>query len=270
MRVAWGAAALLCGYVAAAYFVAPALWSRYEHRLGAGAGPMVTATAQGIPGDPINVGLVGSRAQVVAAMAAAGWHAADPITLETSLAIGVDIVLRRSYADAPVSSLFYEGRRQDLAFEKAATRSPARRHHVRFWLAKEPDASGRELWLGAATFDHSVGLSHDTGQITHHIDPDVDRERDFLLRSLGEAGVLTSIAAAPGIGATLGGRNGGGDPYYTDGEVLIGVVTTEPRSAMGAGGHAVLPSPAPRNRAWSAVVAAGRALNLLPEPQPDD
>lgn len=27
-----------------------------------------------------------------------------------------------------------------------------------------------------------------------------------------------------GIGATRSGRNGGGDPYYTDGKALIGVL----------------------------------------------
>jgi len=34
---------------------------------------MVTHTASGIPADPINVGLVGSRDDVLCAMNAAGW-----------------------------------------------------------------------------------------------------------------------------------------------------------------------------------------------------
>jgi hypothetical protein len=34
------------------------------------------------------------------------------------------------------------------------------------------------FWLGAATFDTRVGFSHTTGQVTHHIGPDVDAERD--------------------------------------------------------------------------------------------
>ncbi|HJU31565.1 MAG TPA: LssY C-terminal domain-containing protein [Hyphomicrobiaceae bacterium] len=263
-RIAWGIGAVLIGYIAAAYFIAPALWSRYEHRPGFAARPMVTTTAQGIPGDPINVGLEGSRREVVAAMTRAGWHPADPVTLKTSLEIGVDVVLQRPYADAPVSSLFYEGRRQDLAFEVAATRSPARRHHVRFWLTKERGTSGRELWLGSATFDRSVGLSHDTGQITHHIDPDVDRERDFLMHALADAGALSGISLAPGIGPTLRGRNGGGDPYYTDGDVMIGIVVAYPGPSTRPAGHALRPAPAHRDRLWSILIAAGRALHLLP------
>ena len=42
-----------------AYLVLPALWTHYEHQKGLANLPMVTRTAQGIPGDPINVGLIG-------------------------------------------------------------------------------------------------------------------------------------------------------------------------------------------------------------------
>ena len=37
------------------------------------------------------------------------------------------------------------------------------------------------------TFDRRVGLSHDTGQVTHHIAPDIDAERDGLMRDLRAA-----------------------------------------------------------------------------------
>ena len=47
--------------------------------------PKVTRNADGIPGDPLNVGLVGSKDELIAAMLAAGWHPADPITLRSSL-----------------------------------------------------------------------------------------------------------------------------------------------------------------------------------------
>ena len=38
---------------------------------------MLTVTPQGIPGDPINVGLVGSKSDVLHAFAAAKWDPAD-------------------------------------------------------------------------------------------------------------------------------------------------------------------------------------------------
>src|SRR2546427_628383 len=82
---------------------------------------------------------------------------------------------------------------QDLAFEKPAGRSASRRHHVRFWRSGELGQGGEPLWIGAATFDRSVGLSHRTGQVTHHIAPDVDTERDGLVADLVRAGQLGKI-----------------------------------------------------------------------------
>jgi hypothetical protein len=67
------------------------------------------------PGDPVNVALIGSEAHVLKAMQTAGRSPADPITLETSLRVAADPVLRRPDPDAPVSNLFPFGRRQDLA-----------------------------------------------------------------------------------------------------------------------------------------------------------
>ena len=40
--------------------------------------------------------------------------------------------------------------------------------------------------------------------------------------------MLASHYQAPGIGATAAGRNGGGDPYFTDGMVTIGVLRPAP------------------------------------------
>ncbi|MET0606892.1 MAG: LssY C-terminal domain-containing protein, partial [Beijerinckiaceae bacterium] len=72
-RLAVGAAILIAVYVAIAYLVLPAAWTRYERQPGLAGRPMVTRTAQGIAGDPINIGLVGDRADVVKAMREAGW-----------------------------------------------------------------------------------------------------------------------------------------------------------------------------------------------------
>jgi hypothetical protein len=83
------------------------------------------------------------------------------------------------------------------------------------------------LWIGAATFDHSVGFSHRTGQITHHIEPDIDAERDGLIDDLGKAGWLRELFQVTGVGATVLGHNGGGDRYYTDGELTVGALSSK-------------------------------------------
>ena len=188
-------------YLALAYVMLPALWTHHEHEPGLASLPMVTRTGSGIPGDALNVGLVGSKEDVLRAMNAADWFPADPITLRTSIEIVGSVVLDRPYHDAPVSPLYYGGKKEQLAFEKPDGRSA--------------------VWLGSITFDRGVGLSHDTGQVTHHIAPDIDAERDLLMRDLREAGMVQTFFKISGTGPTLLGRNGEGDPYYTDGEIDI-------------------------------------------------
>jgi hypothetical protein len=258
---------VVCGvalYLAAAYLFLPALWTHREHQPGLAPGPFVTTTPQGIPGDPLNIGLVGSGPEVVGAMAAAGWHPADPITFESSAEIGISVVLHRPYQDAPVSTLMYQGRRQDLAFEKAVGTSAAHRHHVRLWQVLAQGVEGRPVWLGAASFDRSVGVSHRTGQITHHIDPDLDTARQVFIDSLTAAGVVAQIYQVTGIGPTLAGRNGGGDRYFTDGEISLGVLrpdlassATPPERRPSSRGVAF------KQRVWPALVAAVRALPFM-------
>jgi hypothetical protein len=241
-------------YFLLAYVVLPALWKHHEHEPGLASLPMVTRTGTGIPGDPLNVGLVGSREDILHAMDAAGWFPADPVTLRTSLEIVGSVVLDRPYHAAPVSPLYYQGKKEQLAFEKPDGRSADRRHHVRLWQVLDNGVSGRPVWLGAVTFDRGVGLSHYTGQVTHHIGPDIDAERDLLMRDLREAGMVEAVFQISGIGPTLFGRNGGGDRYYTNGEidmaslVVDGIKRTEP--------PATLPSPpfiTLRDQIWRGV-----------------
>lgn len=215
----------LVGYLLFAYAILPLLWRHYEREPGLASLPMVTRTASGIPGDALNVGFVGSKDEGLRAMQAAGWYPADPITLRTSIEIIGSVVLDRPYHQAPVSPLYYDGKKEQLAFEKPEGMSADRRHHVRFWLVLEKGNDGRPVWLGSVTFDRSVGFSHDTGQVTHHIAPDIDAERDMLMRDLSQVGMVQNVFQISGVGPTLFGRNGEGDPYYTDGEIHIATLT---------------------------------------------
>ena len=142
LAVAATLAVCVVGYPLMAYVVLPALWTHYEHQPGLRDRPMTTVTGQGIPGDPLNVGLVGSNAEIVKALRLAGWYPADAITLRTSVEIAESVLLHRSYLDAPVSNLFYDGRQQDIAFEKPVGGSADARHHVRLWMIQGIPAPG--------------------------------------------------------------------------------------------------------------------------------
>jgi hypothetical protein len=144
--------------------------------------------------------------------------------MKSSLGICRSVLLGRAYPEAPVSNLYLWGRRQDLAFQQAEGKSAKRRHHVRLWCSDQVDDQGRPLWLGAATFDRSVGASHYTLQVTHHIEGDVDRERDKLMQDLRRTGRVDDCYRVLLPGAQLRGRNGGGDRYVTDGQLVVGVL----------------------------------------------
>jgi hypothetical protein len=198
-RVLGGVAVLLLAYVVLAYILAPGVWKRYEHRHPALDDiPRLTRTASGIPGDPLNVALIGTETDVKKIMLAAKWYPADPLTLKSCLEIAGATVLRRTYGDAPVSNLFLWGRKQDLAFEQPVGHDPRKRHHVRFWRSDKVDLDGRPLWAGAGTYDERVGLSHTTGPITHHIAADVDTERDHLFQDLLQTGDLSEVYSVEG------------------------------------------------------------------------
>lgn len=256
-RVAMALLFVVATYLIAAYLVLPELWKHYEHQKGLADLPMVTRTAQGIPGDPMNVGLIGDLADVVCAMHEAGWYPADRITLKSSIEIVGSVLLDRPYKDAPVSNLFYLGRREDLAFEKPVGSSADRRNHVRFWKVLASGEEKRPVWLGAATLDRSVGVSHYTGAVTHHIAPDLDAERALLATDLESAGLVTAKYQVTGIGPTLAGRNGGGDLYYTDGEIWVLRLVEACKKHHGTVEQ--IPSPAAtafKDQVWHAVVDA--------------
>jgi hypothetical protein len=205
----------------AAYLIAPRLWEVYfrGHQDYADA-PRVTHTSDGHPGDPVNIALVASEEEVVAAMGAADWFPADPITLKTSLRIAADSVLRRPDENAPVSNLFLFGRKEDLAFEQPAGDSPRQRHHVRYWLWDKTD-DGKHVWFGAATYDERVGLSYTTGEVTHHIGDDVDAERNRIATELVGAGCARETRSIDGFHSVREARNGGGDIWRTDGSLAV-------------------------------------------------
>jgi len=212
--------ALLC-YVGLAYGALPLLWKHYEHQKKLAGLPMLTTTSLGIPGDPINLAFVGTPADILCAMRAAGWYPADPVTLRTSIEISGSVLLDRPYPTAPVSPLYYAGRSEDLAFEKPEGRSADRRHHVRLWKVLDQGDQDRPVWLAAATYDRGIRLSRYTGAVTHRIAPDIDHERTLLAAALEDAGLLEARYTISGVGPTLMARNGGGDLYFTDGEVWV-------------------------------------------------
>jgi LssY C-terminus len=205
-----------------AYGELPRLWSSHEHKLIGERDQIISYTSQDIPADPINIEILASEDAILCSFRRDGWSRAAPVTLRSSLGIVASVLFARADAAAPVSPLYFQDRLQDLAFEIDDGRSAARRHHVRLWRV----TTGR--WIGAATFDRGVGLSLYTLQVTHHIGPDVDAERDRVGALLQRNGGRYVGGQISRISPNVWHRNGGGDLYRTDGLIkayAIGPVT---------------------------------------------
>jgi hypothetical protein len=216
---------VLLVWLFAAYLVIPMGWKTYaKHHPALDESPRITQTSDHHPGDPLNVALIGTRDELDAIMKAALWYPAAALGLKSDLKIAADTVLSRPDVEAPVSSLYLFGRKEDAAFEQPVGDNPRHRHHVRFWKLDQPSQDGRPIWIGSAVYDAHVGISRTTGQITHVTAPDVDTERDYLFQGLEKTGDLASREVISGFHTRREGRNGGGDPWHTDGDLYLGVI----------------------------------------------
>jgi hypothetical protein len=181
--------------------------------------PKITQTQSGAPGDPINLLFVGEKEQITQSFRQAGWLIPDPITTQTSVRIAADSLAHRSYPTAPVSNLYVFGRVQNLAFEKPTT-DVQYRGHIRLWQTGTR-IGGQPVWVGAATYDSGIELSSTNHFPTHHIAPTVDLERNAVGSDLAKTGLVKAQAYAAFTPPLLYARNGGGDYYESDGNILV-------------------------------------------------
>ncbi|MBS1674714.1 MAG: LssY C-terminal domain-containing protein, partial [Actinobacteria bacterium] len=195
-----------------------------------------TRTSDGLLGDPVNLGVDGTAAQLDAVMTGAGWHRADEITAASTWGIIVSTLTRRSYPTAPVSPLMLFGRRHDVAYQQEVAGNPKQRHHVRFWHCPPGwllPGGAKTDWLGAGTYDTDVGLSLFTLQVTHRIDENTDIERDFVVQSARESDPAVRVRDLADFTTGYHSRNGGGDRFITDGHLPIIDVTRVPVAPVG-------------------------------------
>lgn len=215
-------------YFLVAYVILPkATTHYYRHHPSLDDNPKITQTSDGRPGDPLNVALIGTKEQVDAIMKAAKWDPAASLGILSDIKIAEGTVLSRPDANAPVSNLMLFGRKEDLAFEQPVGGNPRQRNHVRFWKIDKADDDGRPIWIGSASYDERVEFSDVTLQITHRISPDLDKERDHLFADLKATGDLSEEYDVDNFHKELKGRNGGGDPWYTDGKLYVGVIDAD-------------------------------------------
>jgi hypothetical protein len=236
-------------YGIAAYFILPRAVRMGLKVLQHKRVPRYTVTGDGLPGDPVNLALIGNLGQLRGAFAQAGWLEADRLGLASSWRMVRAFVLNRPYPTAPFSTLYLFGRGQDMGFQKAIDNSPRKRHHVRFWVMSalraqqtvgtasfwlntdRPSDDERVLWVGAATKDTGFSLTRLTFQVTHATDADANSERDYIIAELTRnqvIGDVTLYRSGDEVSADRVNR------YIADGDVALASLAGGLKAMSGA------------------------------------
>ena len=194
------------------HLLSPQLFANIPRRVG---------DLQGNPGDMVNYALIGTQDQVTKAFAAAGWVAVDKTTQDAVVHGLISTLSHAAYTEMPMSTLYLFGRSQDLSFARADPLAVAAiRHHLRVWKTTETVA-GEPLWVGSATHDNGFEKDQRNGGITHHIDANVDQERDFLEQSFSGAGVIAGAAYVLPANPLTTAKTATGGSFESDGRIVV-------------------------------------------------
>jgi hypothetical protein len=240
-RVSW-ILALGLTYGLAAYIILPRVVRMGLKVLQRKQVPRYTVTGDGLPGDPVNLALIGNLGQLRDAFAQAGWSEADRLCLASSWRMVRAFALNRAYPTAPFSTLYLFGRGQDIGFQKAIDNSPRKRHHVRFWAMSaaraqqkvgtasfwlntdRPPDDERVLWVGAGTKDTGFSLTRLTFQVTHATDADTNAERDFIIAELTGHQLISDVRSYRSGDEVSADRV---NRYIADGDVTLARIAVD-------------------------------------------
>lgn len=198
---------ILVTYMLAAYVLVPALIRLFRIIWPPNHLPLYCVTPDGFASDPLNVGIIGTRRELISAMEKTGWYVADPYTPQNVARHILSTVFGWPYKNAPMSRLYLFGRKQDIGFE-IPVKGMGGRHHVRFWATtfnEEKRLTVRSihwhrrskhvfgdnlLWVGAASRDIGIAPIRHNMQLTHMIHPDTNSERDLIVKRLKDIGLV--------------------------------------------------------------------------------
>ena len=175
----------------------------------------------GTQGDRVNFLVVGSEEQVRAALQAAGWVVVDKNIKDTILRGALASISRQVYTTIPMSELKVFGRSQDYGYAQGdPLKVVAARHHFRIWRAPFT-VDGRTVWVGAGT--HDVGFDKDqrNGKLTHRIDSDVDKEREYIGKSLSQTGEVALLDYMSPKQTVREAKTAHGQAFFSDGRTLV-------------------------------------------------
>lgn len=176
---------------------------------------------QGNPGDMVNFAIIGTQDQVQKAFTAAGWTGVDKTTQDAIVHGLLATLSHEAYTEMPMSVLYLFSRPQDLSYARADPLAVAAiRHHLRVWKSTEM-IENKPLWVGSATHDNGFEKDQRNGDVTHHIDPNIDEERDFIEQSFAAAGVMSGAAYVTPANPLKTAVTATGGSFHSDGRIVV-------------------------------------------------
>lgn len=194
--------------------------ARDELRTQLGKLPCCTTSQDGESnGDPLNIVIIGNSSHIFPSFVRRGWHSVEDNYFGSIWKTINSFLFGKHYRYSPVSSLYYEGRKQDIALQKARG-TIHQRNHIRLWLTPFR-YQGKNVWIGQISRDIGVRFTtHTPTFTTHKIDADIDETRTAFIEDMLLSQGLVMLGFVEGVGLvkhSIPNHNLTGDPYYTDG-----------------------------------------------------
>lgn len=181
-------------------------------------------------GDPVNFVLVGLDDDVLGALTRQGWDPTHALATGTAWKTVGAFVKGDTYRYSPVSPLYFFGRPQDIAMQKARM-TIHQRNHLRLWKA-DYTCQGKPVWIGQISRDIGVRFTVNARFfVTHKIDPEVDDARSYLVQDLMASEYLYGLGYTTGAVKTSAEHpavNLTGDPYFSDGLRAVMLISSKP------------------------------------------
>jgi len=170
---------------------------------------------------PINIVIVASSS-IDTYFNRLGW-VQDPIFSDGSVSLGNFYSLVKE-GIMPVSDLYFNGTKEDYAFQNKS-HSLLKREHIRLWTLGYLQNTDAIIYAGSISYDTGVGLFDYKRFIVplHEINPNVDASRDNFL-TLCSAAKLVQQDWYDSLGvaqARATGEAADEQPFFSDGKVLI-------------------------------------------------
>lgn len=178
--------------------------------------PTTSESIAGTPFEPINIIIQAKNdTELLRLFGKSGWSLARPAGFRSLSRAALSAWTKSPDRTAPITPYFWHEKPNDFGFEMPTKENTlTKRHHIRVWDSGFVLSNNDRVYLGAASFDDGLLWG-----VLHHIDADIDKEREFVARSLtlGGSARLADLRLTP----PRQGTDIGGDKWTTDGKAAM-------------------------------------------------